>query len=170
MGYQLQDTVQASATYSPREVRPEMARARRVRSSKLPHYLVAACGWLLLVFEWEHVSHRASRGEEEALILVLIVSLVLIHLAAIIWIAHNKRLAARGKRGLVTRYSPPVFSQDHLGRSLVIESGSLPNREVQVSIDGDSKLYASATPMAGELAVSVEGESEFYASTPVLKG
>lgn len=97
--------------------------------------------------------------------MVLTVSLLVVHLAAMAWIAHNKGLAARGKRGIATRYASPVFSQDHLGRPLEIESGSLVNMELDISIHGHTKSYTSTAEMAEKLEVSVDGDSESYAST-----
>jgi hypothetical protein len=78
------------------------------------------------------------------LVLVLFPSLLLIHAGAAGWIAHSKRLAARGMRGRVTRYTSPVFSQDHLGRRLLMDERLVGSREIVISIDGESKSYTPA--------------------------
>lgn len=106
--------------------------------------LSAACGWLLFGYEWVHVSYQTPRKEQLVFVAILVTSLLLIHGGIHFWIAHNKRLAAKGKRGLMTRYTFPAFSQDHLGRQLFVHEESLLSREIVVSIDGNCKFYAAA--------------------------
>lgn len=143
---------------------------RRNKSHGLLRYVFAVCGWLLIIYEWVHVSRQASPGAGRTLILLLIVSLLVLHLIAMAWIAHNKGLAARGKRGLATRYTSPAFSEDHLGRPLVIEPGSLVNMELDISVHGSSKSYTSRTATAEKLDTSIPGDSESFASTTALGG
>ena len=121
-----------------------MSTVHRSKSYTLLRYIIAGSGWLLIFYEWIRVSHQAPGRDELTLILVLIPSLFLIHAGAIAWIAHSRRLAARGKRGRVTRYTSPAFSQDHLGRQLLIDKSSIGSKEIIVSIDGDSKSYTPA--------------------------
>jgi hypothetical protein len=106
--------------------------------------ITAGCGWLLFGYEWVHVSYQTPRKEQLVFVAILVSSLLLIHASIHFWVAHNKRLAAKGKRGLMTRYTSPVFSQDHLGRQLFLNEGSLLSREIVVSIDGNCKFYAAA--------------------------
>lgn len=121
-----------------------MSKARRFQSHRLLRYVLAGCGWLIVFYEWIHVSQQAPGRDEMTLILVLIPSLLVIHAGATAWIMHNKRLAVRGKRGLVSRYTSPVFSQDHLGRRLILDERSLRGKEIDIFIDGDSKSYTLA--------------------------
>lgn len=111
-----------------------------------PHLrrISAGCGWLLFGYEWVHVSYQTPRKEQLVFVTILVTSLLLIHIGIYFWIAHNKRLAAQGRRGLMTRYTSPVFSQDHLGRELLLDAGSLLSRELVVSINGNCKVYAAA--------------------------
>jgi len=106
--------------------------------------LTAGIGWLLFGYEWVHVSAQTPGKEQIVFVIILVTSLLLIHVGIHSWIAHNNRLAAKGRRGLATRYTSPVFSQDHLGRQLLLDASSLLSREIVVSINGDCKVYAAA--------------------------
>lgn len=142
-----------------------MSKTRGNKSVPLRRHILAGCGWLIILVEWIHVSRQARPGEARTLVLVLITSLLLVHLVAMMWIAHNRGLAARGKRGSTTRYASRAFSQDYLGRPLVIESGSLAKMELDISIDGHSKSYSSTTATTGKLDAPVHGDAEAYIST-----
>lgn len=115
--------------------------------NKFLRRISAVCGWLLYVYEWVHVSYRTPSREAVSFAVLLIWASLLIHLGIASWIAHNKRLAARGTRGRSTRYTPPSFSHDHLGRQLHFFHQSDVGREIMISIDGDSKFYAPAQPV-----------------------
>ena len=117
-----------------------MPTARRFHH-RLIRYLAAGCGWLLVFYGWINVSHQTPGSDRLRLVFVLIPSLLLIHAGATAWIEHGKRLAVRGKRGLVTRYTSPVFLQDHFGRRLIMEEGLLSGKEIYISITGDVKSY-----------------------------
>ena len=130
-----------------------------VRQGKFPsllRYLLAGCGWLLVFYEWIRVSHQAPGRDELTLVLVLVPSLFLIHACAAAWIAHCKRLAARGKRGLITRYTSPSFSHDQLGRQLLVAKNAIGSKEIIVSVNGDAKSY---TPAAETLLLSKEPDT-----------
>jgi hypothetical protein len=105
-------------------------------------YIVSAIGgWALFVIEWIRVSHQTAHSDEIILVVVLILSLLLIHIGTYSWIGHNKRIAARGKRGSTTRYASPQFSRDYLGRALVIDGNVHESREILISVDGETKAY-----------------------------
>ncbi len=85
-------------------------------------YIASAIGgWVLFVIEWVRVSRQTAHADEIILVIVLILSLLLIHIGTYSWIGHNKRIAARGKRGSMTRYASPQFSRDYLGRALIVD-------------------------------------------------
>lgn len=126
-----------------------MPDAPKIRIYRRLRYLVAGCGWLLVLYEWFHVSQETPYRDELTLVLVLIPSLVLIHAGVTAWIAHSKRLAARGKRGRATRYTSPVYTQDHLGRRLIMDEKAPSCKEINISIDGDVKTYSPATGEGG---------------------
>lgn len=107
-------------------------------------YVISAIGgWVLFVIEWIRVTHQTARADEIILVVVLILSLLLIHIGTYSWIGHNKRIAAGGRRGSMTRYAPPEYSRDYLGRMLIMDDKVHESREIVVSIDGDTKVYRS---------------------------
>ena len=108
---------------------------------KILYTIAAIGGWILFVVEWFRVTRYTARADEIILVVVLIVSLLLIHLSAYSWIGHNKRIAARGRRGSITAYASPEYSHDSLGRVLVIDDKVHESREIIISIEGDTKVY-----------------------------
>ena len=143
-----------------------MSSVHRTKSYTFLRYIIAGSGWLIIFYEWIRVSRQAPGRDELTLILVLIPSLFLIHVGASSWIAHSRRLAARGKRGLVTRYTSPVFSHDHLGRQLLFDKGSIGSKEVIVSIDGNAKSYTPAPETSlpsKDPDTSIDREAKSYA-------
>jgi len=107
-------------------------------------YIIAAIGgWVLFAIEWVRVSRQTAHADEIILVIVLVPSLLLIHIGAYSWIGHNKRVAASGKRGLITRYVSPEFSRDYLGRALFLDRNVNESREILISIDGETKSYQS---------------------------
>ncbi len=112
--------------------------------------LLAGCGWIVFLFEWLTVSYRTPKGEEVVFAAVLVTSVLLVHLSTWAWITHNKRLARMGARGSMARYEVPHFSQDHLGREVVVDEQLRQSNEIVVSIVGTSKVYSGAhTWLAG---------------------
>lgn len=101
-------------------------------------------GWILFVFEWIRVSHFTARTDAIILVVGLILSILLIHGGAYVWIGHNKRLAARGRRRTITPYASPGSFCDHLGRKLVIDQQVYQSKEIVISIEGDIKNYNAA--------------------------
>jgi hypothetical protein len=103
----------------------------------------AACGWLLYIYEWVHVSYSTPSKEAVSFAILLVVATLVIHLGVTAWIAHNKQLAIRGTRGRATRYTSPTFTHDHLGRQLFLDEHFLQSREIVISVEGNSKYYAA---------------------------
>jgi hypothetical protein len=118
--------------------------SRHPRLYKFLRRAAAACGWFLYFYEWVHVSWQTPRAEPVSFAVLLILATLLMHAGIAAWIAHNRRLAARGTRGRMTRYTVPVFTQDYLGRQLVVHEATRTSREVIVRIDGDTKFYLPA--------------------------
>ena len=121
-----------------------MSEAREFKLYRFLRNFIVGCGWLLFLYEWINVSYQTPRRERITLAFVLIPSLFFIQFCIYLWIAHNKRLATQGNRGIATRYTSPAFSQDHLGRRLILDDGALFCKEITVSVDGDSKSYTAA--------------------------
>jgi hypothetical protein len=117
------------------------------RLYKFLRYASAAVGWLLYAYEWVHVSWQTPRREPVVFVILFILTIVLMHFSIVWWIDHNKRLALAGKRGLCTRYVVPSFSQDYLGRELVMHDECRLSQEILVRVDGGLKFYAPAPVM-----------------------
>lgn len=115
----------------------------RVQLYRFLRRATAVCGWLLYFYEWVHVSYSTPSREAVSFAILMLIAGPLIHLSVVAWIAHNKRLAVRGTRGLATRYTSPAFTHDHLGRQLFLEENFLHSREIVISVEGDSKFYAA---------------------------
>lgn len=75
---------------------------------------------LIVLFEWIHVS-RQTPGIEKLTLLLFLIPALLIQFGVTVWICHRKRIATRGERGLLSRYTSPVFSQDSLGRRFMMD-------------------------------------------------
>jgi hypothetical protein len=101
----------------------------------------AIAGWVIFVIEWFRISRQTAHADEIILVVVLVLSLLLIHAGTYAWIGHNKRIAASGKRGSISRYASPEFFHDSLGRPLIMGSKVHESKEILVSIDGDTKVY-----------------------------
>lgn len=118
-------------------------------NARLLHRIFAVLGWILYCLGWIRIIH-ITPGREPVSFLVFLASAVLIlYVISRSWIAHNRRLAARGKRGNITRYTPPSYSQDHLGRELIFGLQVTSAREVTVSIIDNSKIYAAVSHADG---------------------
>jgi hypothetical protein len=115
------------------------------RLYKFLRHAAAGCGWLLYFYEWVHVSWETPGREPISFVILFLLSALLMHAGIAAWIAHNKRLAAAGKRGSLTRYTVPVFTQDYLGRQLVVHEATRLSQEVTVRVEGDTKFYLPAT-------------------------
>lgn len=121
-----------------------MPASRYSRLYKFLRRLTAACGWILYVYEWVHVSWETPRREPVTFAILLVAGTLLMHVTIAGWIAHNKRLAVKGTRGQVTRYTVPCFSRDYLGREIVLPEAARLSQEVIVRVDGSTKFYLPA--------------------------
>jgi hypothetical protein len=118
-----------------------MQGSNKPRLYKFLRHIAAGCGWLLYLYEWVHVSWETPSHEPISFVILFIISALLMHAGIAAWIAHNKRLAAAGKRGRLTRYTVPVFTQDYLGRQLVVHEATRLSQEVIVRVEGETKFY-----------------------------
>ncbi len=105
--------------------------------------LAALCGWLLYICVWFRVLSRTPGADAIAFAVVMTGCLLAMHGLASAWVKHNKRIAKAGRRGLITRYTNPVFAQDHLGRQLSMDRAAFLEREIFVCIHDNIKFYAS---------------------------
>jgi len=118
-----------------------------MKSGNLCRLITAVIGWLLYCDGWLRILPITSRRDPLSFAVVLAGAALVLSIGVHFWIAHNRRLAAAGHRGNMTRYTSPSYSHDHLGRELVLD-GHLPlAREVVVSATGDRKVYVIAAEM-----------------------
>lgn len=115
-----------------------------MRSKSILRRLWAVFGWILYCLGWIRIFQITPRREPVTFVLFLLSAAIILFVIVHSWIAHNKRLAARGTRGRMTRYTPPSYSVDRLGRTLVFEASMASAREVLVAINGDDKIYGIA--------------------------
>ena len=120
-----------------------------MNASGLLRRIAAVIGWLLYCFGWFRIITITPRREPLSFALFLISAGIMLFVILHSWVAHNKRLAAHGRRGNMTRYTPPSYSSDHLGRKLVFAPEMSFAREVSISVKEGCKLYVIA-PLADE--------------------
>jgi hypothetical protein len=102
------------------EPRPHVAPSyRHGLASRIFQVLVVAGAWVLFFWWWAIVAAGmpARRVLIDAVLPVL-GGIVLIVVATVLWTAHNQRIARKGKRGLVARWTPPDRTRDALDRHI----------------------------------------------------
>lgn len=143
----------------------------KVRRRRHIRHLYAALGWLVYLYAWRRVLPKTPGIEIAQFAAVLLISLALIHSGAYLWIEHNKRLAARGNRGLQTRYTSPRFSHDTLGRTLLLDQSAVLSGEIILRVQGNEKQYFDTaghwiTPELELLEVESEYADEVLTGEP----
>lgn len=113
-----------------------------MNASGLLSRTAAVVGWLLYCFGWLRIISITPRREPLTFVLFLTAAAIMMFVMVHSWIAHNKRLATHGKRGNMTRYTPPSYSSDHLGRKLLFGPEMSSAREVSVLVRDGFKVYA----------------------------
>jgi hypothetical protein len=94
----------------------------------------AVLSWSLFFFWWKKVLQSTDLNQRTVLYSLLAVALTVVAAAiySTVWIFHNKRVARRGKRGLVSFYRSPLFERDAIGREIL--SLPTPDRNDRVII------------------------------------
>jgi hypothetical protein len=112
----------------------------------------AALCWSLFFFWWKKVLRSTGQNQRVVLYSLLVVAITLIFAAiySSLWIFHNKRVARRGSRGLVSFYRSPLFERDAIGREIL----SLPepernDRVIIVNPKENTKEFSVETQGAG---------------------
>ncbi len=108
------------------------------------HYLISILLWILFGYYWYVVVERQISPESLQPLVILIGITVLGLVTTLWWIAHNKRIAAKGKRK--TLMPPPIepFEFDSLNRPIL--GPAMPRLKaaymVTVSVDQGNKVYS----------------------------
>jgi hypothetical protein len=113
--------------------------------SKNMRRIMAVFGWILYCLGWVRIFQITPRREPATFALFLTSAAIILVVIVRSWVAHNKRLASRGRRGRLTRYTPPAYSHDHLGRTLIFDANLGSAREVMITVAKDNKMYRAAT-------------------------
>lgn len=106
---------------------------------------MAVFGWILYCLGWIRIFQITPRREPLVFVLFLTSAAVILFVIVHSWIAHNKRKAAHGQRGRVTRYTPPSYSYDYLGRTLIFDAKLGSAKEVLIAVAEGNKMYSPAT-------------------------
>lgn len=117
---------------------PAIARPVEPRTSRVPgivRSLVLAGAWVLFAYWWSVVLRREGADSLVAVARTLASGVLVISLAAVIWVQHNLRIARAGKRGRASLYRPLHFSQDFLGRPLEMPPPAELDRSAHVIVD-----------------------------------
>lgn len=106
--------------------------------------IIAVFGWIIYCLGWIRIFQITPRREPLNFVLFLASAAIILFVIVHSWIAHNKRKAAHGQRGRITRYTPPSYSYDYLGRTLVFEADLGSAREVLIAVADGNKMYSPA--------------------------
>ena len=110
------------------------------------HYLFSILLWILFGYYWYVVVERQISKEHLEPLGILVGITVLGLTITLWWIAHNKRIAAKGKRN--TLMPPPAepFEFDNLNRPIVAPDIAVLQSAARVTIsvdDQDNKVYST---------------------------
>jgi hypothetical protein len=83
-------------------------------------WLCALLAWCLFFFWWREAATPGWVSPRAVTLSLLSIAAVVSGaiLYSSVWIFHNKRIAKKGNRGLVSFYKPPKFEADALGRRI----------------------------------------------------
>ncbi len=111
------------------------------------HYLFSILLWIVFGYYWYVVVERQI-GREHLHPLGILVGITALGLAVTLWwIAHNKRIAAKGKRKNLMPAPAEPFDFDNLERPIVAPEMALLRTAARVTIavdDQGNKVYTAA--------------------------
>jgi hypothetical protein len=123
-------------------------------ASRAVQAVVAVGGWILFVFWWFVVLQRETIASFWSSTLAPVLwGVAAIAAVTALWILHNRRLARKGRRGTVTRYTVPVFTADLLGRPLRFTDPRTLRTSDQIILTAtaEEKVYATAGVYVGRV-------------------
>jgi len=112
--------------------------------------LALAFGWVLFALWWRVVLTVESTDFFLRALAILGVGMAVVFTTSRWWVAHNKRLARKGNRGLTSRYAVPSWAHDAIDRPVVMQSRSelAAAAVITISADGQTKRYDVESPRA----------------------
>ena len=105
--------------------------------------MISLLGWGLFVYWWRTVMSAEQPRPFIQLLLFITLLCLLTLLTTLSWIWHNMRIARHGRRGMASRYRPPLYEEDALGRTVTIEDAHLVRsaRVIVVTADETTKTF-----------------------------
>ncbi len=108
------------------------------------HYLVSVLLWILFGYYWYVVVERQI-GRDSLQPLLILIGLTVLGLSITLWwIAHNKRIAAKGKRNTLMPPPDEPFECDTLNRPIVAPAMTLLKTAAEITVGLDyqgNKVY-----------------------------
>lgn len=106
-------------------------------------WLLLAAGWLLFALWWRVVLVKESTSFLLYALSIVGIGVVLVFAASVAWVQHNKRLARRGRRGNASAYLTRAWTEDALGRQVVLPPHRLLTtaRVITLRAEGEAKQY-----------------------------
>ncbi len=117
----------------------------------LVRIVMALLAWVLFIYWWRRVLDTAALTQRIIFFSLLSVGIAwfLVAVLSALWILHNKRLAKRGRRGLVSAYTPPRYEKDLLGRQLKLLPFDHDHAVIVVRSDHEVKHFLSEDEARG---------------------
>jgi hypothetical protein len=142
---------------TPQSHEPKLPDPRRTasRPRRVLHFAVALAGWALFVYWWMLVLRRTGEAEMRFTGWFLALSLAVIVLVTIAWVAHNTRLHRALPARSRIRQLRVSFHEDSLGRPVQsLDDRSLTDASVvRIVVDDGRKRYF-VTPAGFEERIS----------------
>ena len=114
------------------------------------HYLISILLWILFGYYWYVVVQRQI-GRDSVQPLGILFAITVLGLAVTLWwIAHNKRIASKGRRTETLPQPPEPFDQDYLGRPLVGSTVEDLKKARIIDIDLDDGGHKVYTTVEGD--------------------
>ncbi len=116
------------------------------------HTFVSILMWILFAYYWYLVVSRQINIASARALGTLALITLLILVATVLWIVHNKKLASKNRRNQAPPPVPEWFETDHLGATL-ISPGLEVLREaasITINLDGAGQKVYSVTGGVGD--------------------
>jgi hypothetical protein len=114
--------------------------ARPSLASQVVQAAITGSGWILFLVWWVVVLRRETIASFWTSALSPVIGgVAVIAAATALWIVHNRRLARKGQRGTVTRYTVPAFRLDLLGRPLRVPGADQLQTATQIVVTASDR-------------------------------
>ena len=119
----------------------------RVKAASIAWSVVSILfGWTLFAYWWVDVIEKTDKVVFLRALAAVVIVIDIVLFATLIWIAHNRRLARRGKRGLSTPFRIPQFERDRVHRAIILAGRDSLRRAPILIITATPKEKTYSTP------------------------